>query len=346
MSEREVRDALASLDGRLGDVRREQSWRAIERALDAPPARARPPRRWRWPVAVGLAAALGAVWIVVITRRPAPLAATELVAGAGHRTVYDRDGVVLTLLGPGAATVAADGGDDVVHVRVARGTLIADRAEAAPAVAITAGGNTTITRDPRFAVRVEPTTVVLGTGQRAREIVERHELVVAGATPAEATTAPTNAAAPAEPAPVPSVVPPVPAPEPSNNPVRLRARGALPRVDPLPASDDPASPPSAPRTITLPDISLDAPELYRRAEAALAVRDPAGARALLERILHEHPDDELVAAARYDLALLARADGDLAGARALLEQVLATSPSRDLRAAAARLHRQLVAPPP
>ena len=45
-----VRDALRSLDGTLDDVRREQSWRAIDRALDAKtPAPARP-RTWRLPV--------------------------------------------------------------------------------------------------------------------------------------------------------------------------------------------------------------------------------------------------------------------------------------------------------
>ena len=54
---------------------------------------------------------------------------------------------------------------------------------------------------------------------------------------------------------------------------------------------------------------MDAAELYKRAEASLAIRDPAGARDFLERLIAEYPNDSRVDAARYDLALIARSFG-------------------------------------
>jgi predicted Zn-dependent protease len=82
---------------------------------------------------------------------------------------------------------------------------------------------------------------------------------------------------------------------------------------------------------------MDAAELYRRAEAALAIRDPAGARDFLEQLIREYPSDARVDAARYDLALVARSFGQRARARELLDALIANGTDENLKAAARRL---------
>ena len=317
-----VRDAVRSLDSRLGDLRRETSWRAIERSLDEKPVIAPAPvRAWRLPVFV-LATVAVVIALVVLpkptrepaaTTAPAPVAAappapaseppTTLSAAAGQRTVFERDGIVLTLVGPSIATVHRE--PDVVRVGVIKGLVVTDRAAAAPALAIDAGDNHVVSRDARFAVRVEPTMVVLGAGEQARQIVERHALEMG--------------AAPVDPAPV------VQAPPHMTRAPAGRANQGSPERRPP----------------TLPDLRMDAAELYKRAEAALAIRDPASAREHLERLIAEYPADPRVDAARYDLALIARSNGQHQRARELLDQLIATGADENLTAAARRLRPTL-----
>jgi thioredoxin-like negative regulator of GroEL len=89
---------------------------------------------------------------------------------------------------------------------------------------------------------------------------------------------------------------------------------------------------------------LDAAELYKRAEASLAVRDPAGAREFLERLVREYPTDSRTDAARYDLALIARSFGQRQRALELLDALIANGTDENLRAAARRLRPTLVSP--
>ncbi|HEU0033907.1 MAG TPA: tetratricopeptide repeat protein [Kofleriaceae bacterium] len=311
MTEGQLRDAVRSLDGRLDDVRREQAWRRVERELTTP---VQPPaRRWRWPVA-GLAMATAAALVIAWLAR-APHAvddappATALVAEAGKQSIYQRDGVSLTLVGPGTASVHERAGTLYVHVD--RGTLLADRTDDAPPLAIDAAGNTTTTRDRRFTVRVQPGTVVFGAGDHARALVQRDELVVT----------------PPAPAPAPAPAPPIPPPPP-----------AKPRVERAPV--EPAVVESPARAPELPPIVVTAPELYARAEAALRVRDPAAARTLLERVIAEYPADPLADAAHYDLALIAIEAGDRDAA---LAHTRALESARDpnLKAAAAKLRARI-----
>jgi TolA-binding protein len=63
-----IRDTLASLEGRLDDVRRRQAWRAIEQRLRAEPERAR--RRWPWLVVPAIALTAAAATIASISRSP------------------------------------------------------------------------------------------------------------------------------------------------------------------------------------------------------------------------------------------------------------------------------------
>lgn len=330
MSPDQVRDTLASLDGRLDDVRREQAWRAIERDLDAPIAPRRENLGWRRPIAYALAAVAIVTAFFVIQRPSATPAipATELSAAPGQRTVFDRDGVTLTLLGPASASVAGDR-DGTVHVRIINGTVVADRTAAAPGLTIIAGGNTTVTHDRRFAVRVEPAMVVLGAGDRAREIVERHGFELGPAAP---PPSPLSTPVPS----VPAIAPePAPTPPPSSSPTRA------PRI----AAEPPAAESSTEREPPkLPVIIVSAAELYRRAEASLAIRDPQGARTLLEQLIRDYPTDPRVDAARYDLALLARAGGDRPHALVLLDQILSAGTDADVQRAARRLRDQIQPP--
>ena len=370
MTERHLVQTLGSLEGRLDDVRREQSWRAIDRALDAaataPVAPTRPARRFAWPIAFGLAAAAAAVLAVLLVRTPSSLAVapTELVAASGQRTVLDRDGITLTLVGPGAATI--DRTDDAVRVRVGHGTLVADRADTAPSLAITAGGTTTTSRDRKFAVHVSAQTIVLGADERADQIVARYALLE--------TPSPSPSPSPMlNPTPNPMQVPtptPTPAPNPSSTPNpppspsatplssnHASAKTTAPATPAAPERPTASSPASEPSTATassaapdatpsrpvpsLPEVKLDAVELYRRAETSLAIHDPITARALLEQLLRDYPEHALVDAARYDLALMARTYGERARALELLAQIRTSGRDANIRAAATRLEEQL-----
>lgn len=305
MTEGRLRDAVCSFDGSLDDVRREHAWRGIECALTSQRPAA-PVHRLRFVAVFAIAAtaivALAFGWHARTADDAAvpALAPTVLAASAGQRTVYDRGGVVLTLVGPGAATVT-EGDPRGLHVRVVHGTLIADRSDGAPTVIVDAAGNTTTTRDARFAVRVQPGLVVFGAGDQARAMIERHE----HAPPPRPAT---------KPAPVPR------------------------RIDVTP-STTPTSP-RANEPSTLSEPSLDARELYMRAEAAMRVKDPTAARQLLQRLVSEHPEDSLVDAARYDLALIALGNGDSKTALDYTRQII---DGRDpiLRAAATRLRARI-----
>src|SRR5690606_36857183 len=148
--------------------------------------------------------------------------------------------------------------------------------------------------------------------EKARAIIER-AVIVSRTRDGHAMQATLPAASSTEPAHATPTRPAVP---------RRRAEVKAPRPDP-------ASP------------VLGASELYRRAEAALATRDTAEARGLLERLLREFPDAALVDAARYDLALLAHADGDDARALALLDAIIADGRDEGVRLAAEALRRRL-----
>ena len=313
----QVRDVVGSLEGRLGDLRREQAWREIERAIATPPDLA-PHRWWRVPAIVTAACACTAVIAWWLARAPIAedRAATELVATADQAAVLERRGIALTLVGPGTASVEERQG--VVHVRVERGILVADRTPDAPSLAIAAGTSTTVTRDARFAVRVEPGMVVFGAGPEARAIVERHALALAKPAPVIASPRPSIT-------PRPPVVsrPPAIAPRPTRPP--------RPAVEPPTAA-------RAPELVVPPSSASD---LYARAEAALRVRDPAQARALLERLLVEHPGASLVDAARYDLALLALERHDTRAALQLSEQLIASARDPNLKRAALKLRDRI-----
>lgn len=311
-----VRDTLASLEGRLDDMRREHAWRAIAHTLDA---QAYEPVSWRPRLFVAAASTLAVTFAIVIavaiTRRPTvastPFAFDAIVAERSQHRTIERAGVTITVLGPGAATVA-DGDDGTLHVRVATGTLLAERAAGADPVTLFAGQAIMVARDHEFAVRVEGSHVVFGAGEHSREIVER-DVVMSRARDERETRAPVLAASPPEPMHVSPARPTSP---------RRRAEADAPRTEPAPPV-------------------LRASELYRRAEAALATHDGTAARELLERLLREFPDDALVDAARYDLALLAHAAGDDARALALLDAIAARGGDRAVRTAAEALRRRL-----
>jgi len=311
MIARDVRDALASLDGRLDDVRRESAWRAIDRELNEPAGAAAP--RWRWRrFAIPTFAFAVVVAVAIMWPRPTPPAlaqATELVAEAGQTTKLERDGATLTLVGPGAVSIAPQR-DGSLGIRVARGTLLAERTDDAPALAIAAGANTTVTRDRRFAVHVSPTTIVLGAGAAATQIIERFVVRQASSVTVE---------------PIAPVAPTPPAPPP-------------------PAARETSAPRAAPRTDIAPvppEIPVEAPELYRRAEEALKSHDASQARELLERLLQDYPDHALVDAARYDLALIALAAGERAKARTLIDEIIALGHDAAVRTAAITLRAKL-----
>lgn len=327
----QVRETIASLDGRLDDVRREQAWRGIENSLD----RATDTRRagfWRYRYVVVVAVLATVIAFFVTTRRSTTveIPSTELAAEPGQRTVFERDGVTLTLLGPARATVAGHH-DGTVHVNIASGTLVADRTDNAPGLTLTAGSNTTVTHDRRFAVRVERGMVVLGAGEQAKEIVDRHALELTPASPAPVTPPPV----------APVVTPPVApvvTPPPVDEQPAPRPRVVAPQLRP---EQHVESPPEVREPTKLPEVIFTATELYRRAEAALAIKDLSAARTLLEQLVRDYPKDPRVDAARYDLALIARAANDSARALALLDQILASGTDAGIRAAAKRLREQL-----
>jgi hypothetical protein len=60
-----MKDTLASLEGRLDDVRRRQAWRGIEERLRAQPERTS--RRWPWLVVPALALAAAAATLTIAT---------------------------------------------------------------------------------------------------------------------------------------------------------------------------------------------------------------------------------------------------------------------------------------
>lgn len=372
MTEAKLRETIGSLDVRLDDVRREQGWRAIERALDTAPVTA--PRRARgfaWPLAFGLAAATAAVLAVLLVRQPATgpslstLPATELVAVEGQTTMFERAGIALSLFGPGTATV--EGTNDAVRVDVKRGTLLAERAPDAPALSIAAGGSTTLTKDRRFAVHVSPTMVVMGSDERANQIIEHHSPVPvpdsgSGAASPTALLSPTPNPTPTptlspnpnpnpNPTPTPTLTPtptPIrkPRPNPAPHPNPSLTPNPMPNPNPTPSPTLRPSPPSPTANEVsppspLPDLQLDAVELYRRAETSLSIRDPLTARAQLEQLLREFPSHPLVDAARYDLALLARTYGEHERALQLLAHIRTHGKDKNVRAAAARLEQQL-----
>jgi hypothetical protein len=319
MIARDVRDTLASLDGRLDDVRREAVWRAIDRDVNEPAATVA--RSWWWRrrgftipmVAFAAVAAAAAILWLRSGPEPATNQSTELMAAAGQTTKLERDGATLTLVGPGAVSITP-ARDGTLGIRVARGTLLAERTDTAPALAIAAGSNTTVTRDRTFAVHVSPTTVVLGAGAAATQIIERYVV--------------------REPSPPPPIVTPL-APEPPKPPAPPPAepsapRAAVPHVD----TAAPTTPRAAP---VLPEIRVEPGELYHRAEVALQAHDASAARDLLERLLREYPDHTLVDAARYDLALIALAAGERDQARTLLDEIIERGRDAAVRTAAKTL---------
>jgi hypothetical protein len=317
MTEGRIRDVLRSLDGSLDDVRREQAWRGIERAVDSPRVVAATTRRWTWVVPAGvLAMAALAIALWPREHESAPVittTTTELAAPEGQQTVFDRDGVVLTLVGPGAATIV-HGDPAGLRVTVTRGTLVADRRPDAPSLIVSAAGTTTTSRDPRFAVRVQQGMVVFGVGENARAIIERHELELAPTPPPPQPTEP-------------SVEPAIPLPKPNPKPTNPPAAPATAAV--------PALPP------VFPEIKFEASELYARAEAALRVNDPDAARVLLLRVLDEHPGSRLVDPARYDLARIAFAKGDATTAMLYVRRILESGTDPAVRRAAEKLRDRI-----
>lgn len=331
MTEHEVRDVVSSMTGSLDEVRREQGWRAIERTL-AKPAPV-PTRRWPWLAIPALAVAIAAV-ILWPRSSPEPVPPTSLAAKAGERTVFARDGLTLTLIGPGAATIQPGA---VVRVDVTAGTVLGERtSDDAPTVELAAAGNTTTTRDAQFAIRVVQGTVVLGTGQRALAMIERETRELA--TP----PAPKAPVAPIAPAPI--APPPTPPRVDRSSPVEPLDRS--PPVERPPVTKpvdaiEPGEPEELPPIVVVP---LAAKELYARAEAALRVRDPMAAKRLLAQLLAEHPSDALVDAARYDLALIAISERDPAMARSYLQQLIDTARDPSLKSAARKLSLTLDKP--
>ena len=150
-------------------------------------------------------------------------------------------------------------------------------------------------------------------------------------------------------------------------PVNYKAQVAAPAKQVViapgePAAAEPATPPdltivqvpvrtpepvakrAVPRAATTARASVDvrpskveADELYRRAESALAVSDRASARDNLERLLVDFPASPLMDAARYDLALIAVAEHDDARAVLQLDELVASGRDSNIVAAARRL---------
>ncbi len=347
---------VRSLDTRLDDLRRETSWRAIEGAIDERPAISpAPPRTWRLPVFA--LATIAVIIALVVLPKPAREGSnansasnanasktnsanangggsntsdasdppTALSASAGQRTVFERDGIVLTLVGPSVATVHREA--NLVRVTVTKGLVVADRTPSAPALAVDAGDNHVVSRDARFAVRVEPTMVVLGAGEQARQIVERHAIDL-GALPLDSV-------------PMPSTAPTSPTESPQTTSAKSNATSTTSAKSNVRLNSDDSTKRTPPK---LPDLRLDAAELYKRAEAALAVRDSSGAREFLERLLREYPTDSRVDAARYDLALIARSNSQHQRALELLDALIATGTDENLVGAARRLRPTLSSP--
>jgi hypothetical protein len=263
---------------------------------------------------------------------PPPLAdvPTTLSAASGQRSVLVRDGVTLSLHGPGSVTVTREANGQLA-VRVEGGLLVAERTAVAPAIAYTAGANHVVSRDRIFAVHVEPAMIVLGAGDEATQIVDRYALDVA--------------ASPIPPAGTPEATPEPPPPTPPTDaPVRkMVTSDAPPHATRAPDPRTPTDPREPPKLVEIP---VDAAELYKRAEAALAVRDPDTARDQLQRLLREFPSDTRADAARYDLALLARAAGDRAIALDLLDTIIKTGTDANLRAAARKLRDSIASTMP
>ena len=357
-----VVDVVRSLDTRLDDLRRETSWRAIEGAIDERPAITPAPQRtWRLPVFA--LATIAVIIALVVLPKPtregsnansanansasnanasnansasasngggsntsdASDPPTALSASAGQRTVFERDGIVLTLVGPSVATVHREA--NLVRVTVTKGLVVADRTPSAPALAVDAGDNHVVSRDARFAVRVEPTMVVLGAGEQARQIVERHAIDL-GALPLDSV-------------PMPSTAPTSPTESPQTTSAKSNATSTTSAKSNVRLNSDDSTKRTPPK---LPDLRLDAAELYKRAEAALAVRDSSGAREFLERLLREYPTDSRVDAARYDLALIARSNSQHQRALELLDALIATGTDENLVGAARRLRPTLSSP--
>lgn len=109
----ELRDTVASLDGRLDDVRREHAWRAVARKLDA--ASNAPPPRWPW-LFVPTAAALATAVLLLVVRPPGPMA---------HREEPARRDIVAVTPQPRATEPAPVDADGVVRSAVAGGALLA-----------------------------------------------------------------------------------------------------------------------------------------------------------------------------------------------------------------------------
>lgn len=361
MTEHEVRDVISSMTGSLDEVRREQGWRAVERAIAKPePVTS---TRWPWLVVPALAVAIVALIVWPRSKSPDARPPTTLAAKAGERTVFAHDGLTLTLIGPGAATVQP--GPVALRVEVTAGTVLGERtSDDAPTVELAAAGNTTTTRDAQFAIRVVQGTVVLGTGPRALAMIERetHELATPNQREPEPKVAPIAPAPIAPPIEPPRMnrstsVTPVPPVEPPRVD-RSLAPPVAPRIDRSPSTPPverpvtkpverppvtkPVTPSELPPIVVIP---LAAKELYARAEASLRVRDPMAAKRLLAQLLAEHPSDALVDAARYDLALIAISERDPAMARSYLQQVIDTARDPSLKNAARKLAATLDKPP-
>jgi hypothetical protein len=326
MIARDLRNTLASIDGSLDDVRREAIWRTIDREL-ADPAELTAPWPWRRfavaTLSIAVVAAVAIAWLRPAAQprltQPSLVQSTELVAEAGQTTRLERDGTTLTLVGPGAVSITPER-DGTLRIQISRGTLLAERTDDAPALAIAAGSNTTVTRDRMFAVHVSPTTVILGAGAVAKQIIER-ELV-------RDVSPPTEPIEPTEP--------------PSTQPSSADPPARSPRGDvPAPARASATDVYVPPRSPAVTELRVDAPELYRLAEVAMQKHDPNGARELLERLRREFPDHVLVDAARYDLALLALAAGDRGKARALVDEIILSGRDPAVRTAAETLRARI-----
>ncbi len=122
----------------------------------------------------------------------------------------------------------------------------------------------------------------------------------------------------------------------SAEPVVIRERASVQIARGTPEREAKA-PVRAVAPATVERSTLSANELYRRAEAALLVRDRASARDTLQQLLAEFPTSGLVDAARYDLARLAVGEGDAKRAILHLDDVIATGRDPNIVAAARRL---------
>lgn len=320
----DIRDALASLDGRLDDVRRHHAWSRIEHAIAEPPPARSSARGW-WLAVATAAVAACVLWLVVRAASTPRDGATTvpMIATPGHPATIERAGLTLVLHGPGIAMVRER--DAALSVVVIGGTLVAERHSGSRALAIEAGGNATLTRDARVAVHVEPGLVVLGAGERSKVIVERFASDAVGAAtvaPPAAVSPPPDAAAPP-----PTTTAASPPPRRIRPPARSNELAPAVAADADEADDDEAD----------AHAVVDARALYHDAEVALSAHDRAAARRLLEQLLRDFPRDKLVDAARFDLALIANADGDHARAGALLDELIAGAADPNVRDAAKRL---------